>query len=78
MTQVPAGAVKVTVPLALIVQPEVEAESIVRLTGSPDVAVAPSVKVEPTRGDGGGVLEKEIVWVASAEVTDSWTWGAGA
>ena len=38
MTQVPAGAVKVTVPLALIVQPEVEAESIESVTVSPEVA----------------------------------------
>ena len=78
MTQVPTGGDRVTTPevisgvwfpvLASIVQPEVDEASTLICTARPEVAVALTVYVEPTRGDEGGEFVNVIVWVAGRTV----------
>lgn len=72
MTQVPTGGDRVTTPevtngvwfpvLVSIVQPEVDEASTLSCTTRPEVAVALTAYVEPTRGDEGGEFETVIVW----------------
>ena len=76
ITQVP-GPMKVTVAVA-IVHTVLAAASIVKLTGSPDVAVAVTVYVgPPTVAFEGAVEVKLIVCACLTTVNDCCTCGAG-
>ena len=77
MVHVPAAA-KETSPLPLIEQMPLETASIVRATGSPEVALAVGVYVPPIVAPTGALLVKAMVWEFLTMPKDCWTWEAAA